>query len=225
MEYFVSPTGTDDGAGTIEQPFGTLSRAAESLQPGDSCILRGGVYRETLRPLRSGEPGRPITIRACEGETPVLSAGEVLRDWNDEGNGLWSAAMPLDLEDGNQVFAGGRMLTQARWPKDSGDLFDPVRAAATEGSQTTLTDPALSGEPDSWDGALLWCAGGARWICWAGPVTGFDPQTHTLTFASKMAHTHWYTPGEGSEYVLMGPALRSRRRANGGLTGRQRGSG
>jgi hypothetical protein len=204
MEYFVSPDGKDDDDGTFENPFQTLARAAAALQPGDSCILRSGVYRETLRPERSGAPGRPITYRAFSGETPILSAGDSLHDWRREEDGRWSALMPIDLEDGNQIFADGRMLTEARWPKNSGDLFQPARAIASAGSPTTLTDPSLSGDPDSWTDALLWCLGGHKWICWAGPVTSFDPAFHTLSFTSKMAATHWYTPVEKSEYVLMG---------------------
>ena len=204
MDYYASPDGSDADAGTLASPFRTLTRAAAALAPGDACILRGGVYRETLRPKRPGEPGRPIVFRAFEKETPVLSTCEPLGDWRQEEDGLWSAAMPADLEDGNQVFADGQMLTEARWPDDSGDLLRPVRATATGGSETTLTDPALTGDADTWNGATLWCAGGRKWICWAGAVTGFDPDTHTLSFDSEAAATHWYTPCEGSEYVLMG---------------------
>ena len=204
MEYFVSPDGKDDNPGTLESPFQTLARVAAVLQPGDSCLLRNGVYRETLRPENSGKPGQPITYHAFPGETPILSAGDSLRDWRCEADGRWSAPMPVDLEDGNQIFADGRMLTEARWPKDSGDLFQPARATASAGSPTSLTDPAISGEIDSWNGALLWCLGGHKWICWAGEITAFDPASHTLSFTCKMAATHWYTPVEGSEYVLMG---------------------
>ena len=202
MDYYVSPDGSDADAGTLTSPFRTLTRAAAALEPGDACILRGGVYREVLRPERPGEPGRPIVFRAFESETPVISTCEPLGDWRQEEDGLWSAPMPVDLEDGNQVFADGQMLPEARWPDDSGDLLRPVRATASGGSETTLTDPDLTGNADQWTGALLWCSGGHNWICWAKEVTGFDPDTHTLTFES--AARDWYTPCEGSEYVLMG---------------------
>jgi hypothetical protein len=203
MKYFVSTDGDDAQTGTLERPFRTLERASKQLHPGDECIVRGGVYRETLRPARSGQPGKPITFRAFENETPLLSAGTTLEDWRREGDGFWSAIMPVDLGDGNQVFADERVLSEARWPTNEGDLFAPTRASASMGTDTTLTDPKLSGDRDSWNGAVLWCAGGAKWICWAGAVTNFDPDRHTLTFAYDKAQNSFYTPCEGSEYVLM----------------------
>ena len=53
-EYFVSPHGSDKNAGTMQRPFATLGKAARVLEPGDICFLREGVYREVLRPERSG---------------------------------------------------------------------------------------------------------------------------------------------------------------------------
>jgi hypothetical protein len=204
MTYYVSPSGADSGPGTFERPFRTLARAGEALEPGDICLLRGGTYRETLRPLRSGEPEKPIVYRAYEGETPLISGCDTLSDWRREANGIWSAPMPFDLADENQVFAGARLLTEARWPKENGDLFAPARASSAAGTETTLTDPTIPGGESDWIGAVLWCAGGAKWICWAGEVTGYDPGAHTLTFICETAKKHWYTPSPGSEYVLMG---------------------
>jgi len=204
MEYHVSPQGDDGHAGTAEAPFRTLARAGAVVTDGDSCVVHGGVYREVLRPESSGSSGEPIVYRAHDGETPTILGTEPLADWRHEADGQWSAPMPADLGHGNQVFAGDRPLSEARWPNDSGDLLQPRRAQAKDGTATTLTDPALSGEADCWAGATLWCAGGHRWICWAGTVTGYDPDTKTLTFDSTMAATHWYTPKAESEYVLMG---------------------
>ena len=48
-QYFVAPDGRDDAPGTsLAQPFRTVGRAAAVLQPGDTCWLRGGVYREAV---------------------------------------------------------------------------------------------------------------------------------------------------------------------------------
>jgi hypothetical protein len=95
------------------------------------------------------------------------------------------------------------MLTEARWPNNTGTLLQPVRAAAASGSANTITDPALPGDDDAWKGALLWCAGGERWYCWTARVTAFDSKTKTLTF-EKPQPDRWYTPRKGNEYALMG---------------------
>jgi hypothetical protein len=46
------------------------------MAPGDICAVRGGSYRETVRPLRSGEAGQPIRFRAYPGEFVTLSGTE-----------------------------------------------------------------------------------------------------------------------------------------------------
>jgi hypothetical protein len=217
QEWFVSPEGDDSWSGRLsaanpdrsDGPFRTLKKAGDVTQPGDICILRGGVYRETLHPSCSGTAAKPIVFRAFPGETPVLSGADPVGDWRDEGDGLWSAPMGWDLADRNQLFADGKMLAEARWPRTPiapDIMFKPVRAVATSGTATSLTDPNLTGDADAWKGALLWCAGGAKWICWASRITGFDPVTNTLSFELRKRTTdvNWYMPEKGSEYVIIG---------------------
>lgn len=52
MQYYVSPAGADTNAAVMARPFGTLAKVANVLVPGDTCWLRGGVYREVLRTIR-----------------------------------------------------------------------------------------------------------------------------------------------------------------------------
>ena len=79
-EYYVSEAGSDDGPGSLDKPFRTIQRAAEKMEPGDVCLVRGGIYRETVRPPRGGEPGKPIRFRAYPGETVTLSGLEAVPD-------------------------------------------------------------------------------------------------------------------------------------------------
>src|SRR5512137_194837 len=74
------------GSGTKEDPFGLAdlpkpdnkpTRPLTVLQPGDTLWFQGGdyafhtgpvkefYYKGYLRPVRSGESGRPISFRAC----------------------------------------------------------------------------------------------------------------------------------------------------------------
>lgn len=191
-----------NGDGT-DGPVRTLGRAAGLVRPGDTCFLRGGVYNETLRPAGSGTRGKPITFRNYQTERAILSGADRVSGWRKAGRGIWTAPVGWDLADGNQVFADGRMLTEARWPNNTGTLLQPVRARAGVGSANTVTDPNLPGGDDVWKGALLWCAGGAEWICWAARVTAYDAKTHTLTFDKKQTR-RFYTPRKGNPYVLMG---------------------
>lgn len=78
--WHVSPAGNDDNAGTLASPFATLQKAHGLTNPGDTVLVRGGVY-QTTRPAvdlggiaisRSGSPGKPIRYLAYPGERPVF---------------------------------------------------------------------------------------------------------------------------------------------------------
>ena len=73
--FYVSPSGTDAGAGTKAAPFRTVSYAVSRLLPGDTLILRGGDYCETVELCVSGTPERPITLRGAEGERVRFHGG------------------------------------------------------------------------------------------------------------------------------------------------------
>ena len=73
---YVAPSGSDSGAGTREDPFRTAGYAVSRLLPGDTLILRGGDYCETVEICVSGTPERPITIRGAAGEKVRFHGGE-----------------------------------------------------------------------------------------------------------------------------------------------------
>jgi len=64
--HVVAPTGDDRGPGDAAHPLRTISAASQRARPGDTVLVKAGVYRERVAPPRGGEPGRPITYR---GET------------------------------------------------------------------------------------------------------------------------------------------------------------
>jgi len=59
----------------------TIRDAVAHAEPGDCVLLHGGVYRELVVMDRSGEPNRPITLRAAQGEHVVLTGADPLTDW------------------------------------------------------------------------------------------------------------------------------------------------
>src|SRR5262249_165347 len=42
--YYVSPTGSDSNPGTASQPFQTIQRAADVVNPGDTVLVADGTY-------------------------------------------------------------------------------------------------------------------------------------------------------------------------------------
>lgn len=76
------PAADDGNAGSLDRPWKTIGRAAESLQPGEKVIVHAGVYRECVRPARGGEcPERMIAYEAAPGEKVVIAGSEA---WTPE---------------------------------------------------------------------------------------------------------------------------------------------
>ena len=70
--YFVSPDGSDTNPGTFSEPWKTIGKAAEMVNPGDTVYIRGGIYIEAPRLTISGTEKNLIKILAYPGETPVV---------------------------------------------------------------------------------------------------------------------------------------------------------
>ncbi len=79
--YYVSPTGSDNAAGSQSQPFATLQKGNDVATAGDTVYIRGGTYSITT-PSTSGagititKSGTSDTKRiyfwAYPGEVPVF---------------------------------------------------------------------------------------------------------------------------------------------------------
>ncbi len=90
--YYVDPrhpAATDEPAwGYPAVPLATLAKACAVAKPGETILLRGGVYRETLRPQCDG-----VTFRAMKGEKVSISGADVIEGWKRADDGSWSASL------------------------------------------------------------------------------------------------------------------------------------
>lgn len=74
MEYYVAKQPGSSQLGTKEQPFSTISQAAERARPGDTVFIGGGIYRERVSPANGGlNDAERITYATLPGQTPVVS--------------------------------------------------------------------------------------------------------------------------------------------------------
>ncbi len=62
--YVDARKGHDSNAGSLEAPWKTIQKAADSMQPGDTVLVAGGNYPERVHVTRSGAAGHPITYQA-----------------------------------------------------------------------------------------------------------------------------------------------------------------
>ncbi len=83
--YVDAALGADEGPGTEGRPWKTLQKAADTLRPGQTVLVRAGLYTGSaaavLRIATSGAPGAWITYRAFPGERPKIKT-TIGQNWN-----------------------------------------------------------------------------------------------------------------------------------------------
>lgn len=111
VRFYVSPGGNDAWSGTRpdpdagkkDGPFASLERARDAVRAAKAAglatpvevVIRGGVHTR-LEPFRlgpgdGGEPGRPVTWRAHEGERVLLRGGKGVVGWTPWKDGIYRA--------------------------------------------------------------------------------------------------------------------------------------
>jgi parallel beta-helix repeat protein len=70
-DYYVAPQGDDAHDGSIDRPWATLQAAVERIAPGDTIIVRAGVYAG-FRASSAGREDARLTIRAAPDEHVIL---------------------------------------------------------------------------------------------------------------------------------------------------------
>ncbi|MFT5467960.1 MAG: hypothetical protein ACI8UO_003068 [Verrucomicrobiales bacterium] len=70
--FFVSPEGDNASSGEESAPWQTIDFALTRIGPGDTLILREGVYRENVRISLTGKHNAEITIRSFPGEHAII---------------------------------------------------------------------------------------------------------------------------------------------------------
>ncbi|MEI8310480.1 MAG: right-handed parallel beta-helix repeat-containing protein, partial [Verrucomicrobiota bacterium] len=100
--YIVSqnhPLASDEAPGTEDRPLRTIARAAALAHPGDTVLVREGVYRERVSPARGGEPENPIRYAAVAGEEVVVKGSDIFSPRWERVNGNENIrSAPLDSE-------------------------------------------------------------------------------------------------------------------------------
>ena len=137
---YVATDGDDTWSGRLAEPnaahtdgpFATPARARDAVRdiaaraaPSRpmTVLVRGGTYYlpEPLGfgPTDSGRQDAPVTYAAYPGETPVFSAGRVIRGWRASASGLWVVDLP-EVKAGrwsfHQLFVNNQRRRRARSP-------------------------------------------------------------------------------------------------------------
>lgn len=201
--YYVSPNGSDEWAGTMNEPFLTLSHAASVMQAGDTCYVRSGIYRETLEAQLKGTEAMPIRFEAYENEEVTISGADELSDWSQHEGNIYVTDMNWDVYngDGNIVFADGELCIEGKWP-NSADLLDRESYARIDSKDgLTIYDADLPSYSIS--GADVWIASGVGFWSYLSEVTEHDVANHKITL-EDVFHSSDYRPIKGNIYYISG---------------------
>ncbi len=135
-EYFVATDGDDASEGSAAKPWRTIQRAADIAVAGDTVTIRGGTYREWVKPANAGRADAPIVYRAAKGERVVVTGADPVTGWTRRPDGLWMAQVRYDS------FRGMNPFTDSI----SGDWYEPygkrhLRAWMIQGGKALKTHP------------------------------------------------------------------------------------
>jgi hypothetical protein len=203
--YYVAVDGDDAAPGTASRPFRTIQRCALVAQRGDTCNVTSGVYRETVRPARSGTASEPITYRAAPGALVAVTGADQLGGWRPVtpvdlsalvardptlassefaggvGSGeVYAADVTLPAPTGQQLFYDGAMMVEGQWPHAGPDLLNPtLRIAGTGTTNTRIADAGLTKPAGYWDGARVYAS---HWfVPQSGRVANYRPGSFDIT--------------------------------------------
>lgn len=94
-ELHVSVDGKNSNPGTPTAPVGSIQRAADLAQPGDTITVHAGVYRECINPPRGGQSdNRRIIYRAAPGENVAIKGSEIVKTWVKVQENVWKTTLP-----------------------------------------------------------------------------------------------------------------------------------
>jgi len=117
---------SDDNPGAEALPLKTIQAAADRARPGDTVLVKAGIYREEVVPPRGGaSQQQPITYRAVPGEEVSIRGSERITTWKDQGGGVWMVELDTSFFKGCNPFAipvSGKWLFRGR-DRRLGDVY------------------------------------------------------------------------------------------------------
>ncbi len=126
--YHVAKNGSDYGLGTKEQPFLTISKAAQEALPGDKVIVHEGEYREWVKPVHGGNSSIDrIEYIAAEGERAVIKGSERITNWENVAGSVWKVTLENtffgDYNPYAEILGGDWFIYPADNSLHAGDVY------------------------------------------------------------------------------------------------------
>ena len=125
-DYYVSNNGNDNNAGTVDNPFLTIQKAADVMSAGDICYIRQGNYHEVVSMNNNdGSESAPLIFSAYENERVLLDGTVLLESsWEVYSGNIWKTTLDFPVW---QLFSNRQEMVMARWPNanfEDGSIWD-----------------------------------------------------------------------------------------------------
>ena len=108
---FVSTTGSDSASGTYAAPLRNVATAISKAGSGQTIVLRGGTYHETLM-IPSN---KKLTVQAYPGEAVWLDGSSKVGTWTKSGSGWVASGWTTKLDSSPTYSRGAPDGTTANW--------------------------------------------------------------------------------------------------------------
>ena len=134
--YYVDVNGDDANDGR-KKPFRTVQKAVDTAPAGSTIVVRPGLYRERVRIVGGGAPGKPLTVQGEPGA--ILHGGDVVKAWQHVGNGLYRKSgfayqpMHMTWDDRFVLFTRRELETAGKY------LFGETQPQDWEGIEVAFT--------------------------------------------------------------------------------------
>ncbi|MBN2583252.1 MAG: right-handed parallel beta-helix repeat-containing protein [Planctomycetes bacterium] len=212
-EYVVDqshPKADDANPGSAAAPLRTVGKGVAMAQPGDTVLVKPGLYREAVTLKTSGTAEKRITLKAAPGGRAIISGADEIKGWRKctreevRGNPNFEKIYCAEVDwrsEPQQLFQNERPLVQPRWPA-KGWLV------AQGGGTETLSDPQNLTQPaGAWEGATLLFRYDPHSTRHRMIVTGYDPEKHELTHAKIRTRDKPVTAGKDTYYLCNAVSL------------------
>lgn len=152
MDIYVNQKASRSGTGTKENPFQTISRAAQIARAGDRVLVAPGVYREYVDPKNGGiSDDLRIQYISQEKGAAVITGAEQIKSWIPYEKDVWMVKIPNGIFGDYNPYT---TLVEGDWyipfkPAHTGEVYLNGRAMYEAQTLQEVLEPAVF--LPSWD--------------------------------------------------------------------------
>jgi hypothetical protein len=172
QNIYVSVQGNDSNDGSINNPFKTFNKAISVMSPGNVCIIREGVYEQSLVVNKNGTAANNLTFQAADGEKVEIRATKKLSGWQLHSGNIYKTSVNMAIESRfRAVYHNEDFMNIARWPNDNDAnrwTIDCTPVTGGDGSHFLVGGGIQNID---WTGGLVYYLGSHSGTSWTRSIT------------------------------------------------------